>query len=343
MVLSVALLALSVSLGPAVQDSAVPAPQLRMQVDSAHHRVIVTAGPFRVPVSDPMMEHMSGMEMPSTPVQRFTWPVDAQLHGFHIDLIDGQGRRLPRKLMHHLIGINFGRRQLFYPAAERLFGLAAESEIDGYTIPKTLGVPLSAGQEMGVYVMWHNEGSAEVTDAYWRLTMEWLPRNLRPHPIDVLPVYIDADLRIPDGNTFDVPPGRYERTYEFTAPIGGHLLAVGGHLHDYGVGVRLEDAETGKVLVAVQAKRDSVGHVLDVSRKLLALRGEGLHLKANHRYRLVGLYDNPTRDTLYSAMAHMVGLFAPDDYRQWPVIDARDTTYQKDIADLMRATGPVSH
>ena len=42
-------------------------------------------------------------------------------------------------------------------------------------------------------------------------------------------------------------------------------------------------------------------------------------------------------------MAHMVGLFAPDDYRQWPVIDARDTTYQKDIADLMRATGPVSH
>ena len=70
MVLSVALLALSVSLGPAVQDSAVPAPQLRMQVDSAHHRVIVTAGPFRVPVSDPMMEHMSGMEMPSTPVQR---------------------------------------------------------------------------------------------------------------------------------------------------------------------------------------------------------------------------------------------------------------------------------
>ena len=313
-----------------------------MEVDSVHRRVVITGGPYCVPVADPMMQHMAGMEMPTTPVQRFRWPVDAQLHGFRIELVDAQGRPLPRRLLHHFIVVNFGRRQLLYAAAERLLGVAAESEASGYTIPKTIGVPLSAGQEMGVYAAWHNETGAEVPAAYWRLTMEWLPRNLRPHPLDVLPVYIDANLRIPDGSTFPVPPGPYSRAFEFTAPLSGHLVVVGGHLHDYGLAVRLEDAATGKELVSVRAKRDSAGHVLDVPRKLLALRGPGLHLTANHRYRLVGLYDNTSGDTLPGVMASMVGLFAPDDYRHWPAIDPQDTTYQKDIADLLRATGPVS-
>src|SRR5256885_10887299 len=42
---------------------------------------------------------------------------------------------------------------------------------------------------------------------------------------------------------------------------------------------------------------------LSIPRKLLAIRGEGLYLKAGHRYRVVGVFDNPTRDTSYGAMA----------------------------------------
>ena len=33
-------------------------------------------------------------------------------------------------------------------------------------------------------------------------------------------------------------------------------------------------------------------------------------------------------------MAHMVGLFVPDDMSKWPAIDPSDPTYQKDLASL---------
>ena len=81
-------------------------------------------------------------------------------------------------------------------------------------------------------------------------------------------------------------------------------------MHDYGVRVRLEDAENGKVIAQVTTTRDSAGHVSKVSRKLYGVTGDGLALKANHKYRVVGEYDNPTGETLVKgAMAHMVGLF----------------------------------
>ena len=72
-----------------------------------------------------------------------------------------------------------------------------------------------------------------------------------------------------------------------------------------------------------------------VSRKLYGVTGEGLKLKANHRYRVVGEYDNPTGETMVKgAMAHMVGLFVPDDMSKWPAIDPADPTYQRDLASL---------
>ncbi len=75
--------------------------------------------------------------------------------------------------------------------------------------------------------------------------------------------------------------------------------------------------------------------MLSIPRKLLAIRGEGLSLTAGHRYRVVGVFDNPTRDTAYGAMAHMVGLFAPNHYREWPALDSADLYYHRDLVDLL--------
>jgi len=317
-------------------------PQMRVRIDSARHEVVVLvlAGPYRVPPSPAEMDHMMmmdgsdhDMDMPLTPVQTFAWPVTGWMHGFKVELLDGDGRLLPQRLMHHLIAVNFSRRQFIYPAVERLMGVGEESDHD-VSIPKSIGVPLVPGQEIGVYVMWNNQTGAELPAVYYRLTLRWLPKNLQPRPVDALPIYMDTDLRIGGSNTFAVPPGRFNKTFEFTPPVSGHLLGVSGHLHDYGLLVRLEDAETGKVLVSVPARRDSTGKVVGMPRRLLAIRGEGIRLKAGHRYRVVGVYDNTTADTLFGAMAHMVGLFAPDDLKRWPTINPADSSYQKDIADL---------
>jgi hypothetical protein len=309
-------------------------PPLHVQVDSAHHQVLITGGPYRVPVSPEMSGMM--MDMAATPVQKFGCPLDGWLQGFRVDLFDAQGHQLPHRLMHHLIVVNFSRRQFIYPALERLVGIAEESDTGDVRIPRTIGVPLRAGQDLGVYATWHNDSGPEIPAAYWRLVLYMANPSLRPRPIDVLPAYMDVNIQThPEENRFNVPPGHFEIGYEFSPPLAGHLLLAAGHMHDYGVLVKLVDAASGKTLVQVNAKRDSLGRVLSISRKLLAIRGEGLHLKAGHRYRLVAVFDNPSRDTSYGAMASMVGLFAPDHYREWPALDPADPYYRRDLVDLL--------
>jgi hypothetical protein len=78
----------------------------------------------------------------------------------------------------------------------------------------------------------------------------------------VFPLFMDANPTDPDGTrAFDVPPGVSARSGEFTLPTGGRLRALGGHLHDYAVEIRLEDVMTGKVLARLKTKRLADGRL----------------------------------------------------------------------------------
>ena len=268
-----------------------------------------------------------------TPIQRFQWPIDGWLRGFELELVDGHGNPVPRDVIHHMIMVNFSRSMLLYPASERLMGAGTETE--DIKVPKTIGVPMKPGMDLGMYVAWHNDTGKDLHGVQMKLKMLWTPKNQNPPPVNALPIYMDVNLTVGGSNTFDVPPGKSEKAHEFILPVSGRLLGIGGHLHDYGVRVRLEDAETGKVLTMVEATRDSAGKVTKVSRRLFGVSGEGLKMKGHHRYRVVGEYDNPTGRTLVKgAMAHMAGLFTPDDMSKWPAIDEQNPEYQRDMASL---------
>jgi hypothetical protein len=304
-------------------------------IDSARHEVKIKAGPFFLPNMG-AMDHHAQMDMGSThdtPVYHFTWPVEGWLRGFKTNVVDADGGQLPKHVMHHMIGINFSRRQLLYPAAERLFG--AGTETADATIPATIGVPMQPGMDLGFYIAWHNDTGKDMENVYMTLVLQYSPRNLNPRPVDVMPLYMDANLTVGASNMFDVPPGKYEQTYEFTMPISGRLIGYGGHMHDYGVGVRLEDVASGKVIAKVQTQADKNGKVSGVSRSLPGVRGGGIKLTAGRKYRIVGTYNNLTSDRLINGgMAHISGIFAPDDPKQWPGIDQSDPEFQKDLASL---------
>jgi hypothetical protein len=319
-----------------VAPGPVPPASVSVAVDSSKHELTITAGPYDLPNMPPMDDHaMMDLGMShDTPVQHFEWPIDGWFRGFRVDLVDTKGQPVPPHVMHHLIMVNFSRRQLLYPAAERLMGAGTETGGE-VSVPKTIGVPMTPGMKLGMYVAWHNDTGKDLPGVFLKVTMLWTPKNQNPRPVNSLPIYMDVNLTVGGSNTFDVPPGKSSKAYEFTLPVGGRLLGVGGHMHDYGVGVRLEDAETGKVLTRVVTTRDAHGKVTKVSRKLFGVSGDGLKLEANHKYRVVGVYDNPTGQTrVKGAMAHMVGLFVPDDMSKWPQIDPRDPTYQRDMASL---------
>ncbi len=268
-----------------------------------------------------------------TPLQRFVWPVDGWFRGFRVELVDREGRPVPPHVMHHMVMVNFSRRQLLYSAAERLMGTGTET--GEVSVPKTIGVPMKPGMQLGMYVAWHNDTGKDLEGVHMKLIMLWTPKNQNPQPVNALPIYMDVNLTIGGQNTFDVPIGKSTKAYEFTLPVGGRLLGVGGHMHDYGTRVWLEDVESGKVLTQVTAERDAEGKLVKMSRKLFGVSGDGLRLKSNRKYRVVGEYDNPTGETRPNgAMASMVGLFVPDDMRRWPTTDPRDPTYRRDIASL---------
>ena len=310
-------------------------PVAAVRLDPARREVVVTAGPFDVHAMPPGMTH-EDMEMSddhSTPLIRFEWPVEGWFRGFAIEILDANGKPIDRRLVHHLIAINFDRRQLLYSAYERIFGAGQETE-DAY-VPKSIGVPMKAGTKLGMYLSWDNETEKDIEGVQVRLRLAYSPTNLTPRPRDALPIYMDVNLTVGGDNEFDVPPGRSEKAWEFTPSVGGHILGVGGHLHDYGVSVRLEDAETGKVLTRIDATRAPDGKIQKIGRRLFGVSGEGLRLKNGHRYRVVGTYDNPTGKLIkMGAMAHMVGLFVPDDYARWPKLDLTDETLQEDLAAL---------
>ena len=318
-------------------------PRAEVRLDASRHQVVMTAGPFTVHSMPPGMKHedMDMMEDHNTPVYRFEWPVEGWLRGFAVEILDARNQPIERRLVHHLIMINFDRRQLLYPSYERTFGIGQETE--DVALPKTIGVPMKPGTRMGFYLSWANETGKDLEGVQLRVRMTYSPANLNPRPLAALPIYMDVNLTVGHGNGFPIPTGRSEKGWEFTPAVSGRLLGVGGHLHDYGVGVRLEDVESGKVLTELASKRTPEGKIKGMGRKLFAVKGEGLLLKAGRRYRIVGIYDNPTGTPIKGAMASMVGLFAPENYGKWPTIDLSDPTLQDDLAFLTEMGGGGNH
>src|SRR3989449_4784229 len=308
-------------------------------LDSARHTVVRRAGPFMAePAEHSEPSGHGGMMDSDDPVRRFMWPCDAWLRGFALRLEGAEGGGAPLHWIHHLKVVNFARRQLVYPITERLIAVSRESR--DLKLPVSVGIPVRAGDELGVYVMWDAPADAPSHEVFIRIELQWTPVNLLPRPVSALPFQVDVRFAVAR-NTFPVPPGRHEWASEVELPVGGHLLLAGGHLHDYGVSVRLEEAATGKRILNIEARRDSSGRLLGMPRKLLALRGEGLRLKAGQRYRVVAGDGNPTAHNIPGALGIIRGLVVPDDLRRWPAIDVTNADYRLDL-ELLGGAPPMA-
>jgi hypothetical protein len=303
-----------------------------VQVDSVRHEVRIVAGPFRIAA---MAHESNDMMMMDTPVLRMAWPVSGWVRGYSVQLCDGDavlGTALAHEMVHHVGLANYSRRELLYPMVERL--MAVGKETPRVSLPGGVGVPLARGDTLGLYSAFHDVDGKTVARAYVIVTLPWIPAG-HSHPIDVMPFFVDVNSVVGGTSAWDLPPGPSEKSSEFTMPLGGSILALGGHVHDYARSVRLEDAETGKVLVRLGTKLTSDGHLITLGKRVFGFQEEGLQLLPNHRYRVIAQYDNPTGHVLkQGGMASMAGAFVPDDVRQWPLLDPLDANVKRDIASV---------
>ncbi len=313
-----------------------PVADVQVRVDSERREVVVTVGRIHVPEATPYSHH------PSESRLRFKWPVRGWVRGYRIDLLDANGRTLPREMLHHAGVANLDRRELAYPIVQRLFAVGRETR--PVMLPDSMGVPIAKDQQLLLYYALVNATSTPVDGAMLQVSLSFTPEGTKP-PRDVLPLFLDANPR-PIGGTraFEIPPGVSVTSAEFTLPVGGRLRALGGHLHDYAVEIRLEDVRTGKVLARLLTRRHADGRLISVTSTRFLLKRQGLRLAQKRQYRVVSVYDNPTSETIpHGAMAFLAGPFVPDDLALWPALDPTDPAYQRDLGEILGDDAHAAH
>jgi hypothetical protein len=308
-------------------------PSARVTADPRRGEIVIELPPADLPAG--AGHHFLGQP----PVALARIPVDGAIYGFRTELVDAAGRQLPSGLLHHFNLLEPTQRELFLPIARRV--AAAGQETGAVRFPRVLlGSPVERGEQLVASVMLHNPTPESYRGVRVRLIMDYVPAN-RPWPLfRAFPWQLDVAFPVGD-KSFDLPPGRSERVYEGSPAVPGDIVAIGGHLHQYGVSIEFSDATTGELIWQAQPVRDANSGVVGLPiGKLYSARRLGARILPEHRYRVRVVYDNPTGRVLPGAgMGVVAGLFVPARNVSWPAINPADSLYQQDLRHFLRLHG----
>jgi len=277
------------------------------------------------------------------------FPVNGSIYALHAEVVDDHGQRLPNNLLHHMNVMNPAERELFLPISRRI--LASGRETGEIRFPWLLfGAPMRAGERILANAMVHNPTTVNYHGVRVRLVLSYVPDH-RPWPFfSVIPWQLDVAFPLGD-KSFDLPPGRSERSYEGSPAVAGKLIVIGGHMHEYGKTIEFWDVTTGKRLWHGEPAAAPLGEPSAVPLgRLYGLTGIGLRITPTHRYRVRVIYDNPSDRTIPNGgMGVVGGLFMPDRNATWPATNQADSLYQQDLRHFMGPVGraavaaPMSH
>ncbi len=304
--------------------------------------LLVIVGPVDIPAGVvEVTEAQQGMEDHSAhgavfpPVATLEIPVSAYLHGFSYEVVDGDGRKLPGAIVHHLNLINPDYKELFLPISQRM--LAVGKETGSQSMPwLLLGYPVASGTRMVVTAMLHNPTGEPFTGVEVHVRLRYVKAG-RPWPLfSVYPFQLD--VAFPAGNkSFDLPPGRSAFSYEGSPAMAGRIMAIGGHLHEYATSLRFEDITENKVIWEGLPIYDEDGEQLVGVTLGRLYRTLGAKISPDHVYRVTVSYNNPTADTLQDGgMGVVGGVFMPSAGGMWPRADTSNYLYSLDRMHYMR-------
>ncbi|MEK6687259.1 MAG: hypothetical protein AABZ01_02215, partial [Gemmatimonadota bacterium] len=269
-----------------------------------------------IPLPPHTGHHGGGGGLP--PVIRARLPIAVSLYGFRVELFDAEGAALPASLIHHVNMIDPQARELFLPISRRV--MAVGSETGGQKLPWFLfGLPIAAGAELVANAMLHNPTETDYPSVTTRIVLQYVPGS-RPWPVfDGYPFQLDVLFPVGD-KSFPLPPGPSSKSFEARPAIAGKIVAIGGHLHDYGTKIELTEVETGRVIWSTTPTLDDQGKVAGVPiGKLYGWFKVGATITPDRTYRVTVYYDNPTGEPLpEGGMGVVGGLFVPARGAVWP-------------------------
>lgn len=313
-------------------------------------RTIIT----KIPGQNEMILELPAIELPAGMVVDQAasigeFPVTGYIYALHAEVVDEHGRRLPSDFLHHMNVMDPSERELFLPIARRI--LASGQETGEIRFPKLLfGTRVRAGEQVLANAMVHNPSSEGYHGVRVRLVLSYVPEHRLWPLFSVMPWQLDVAFPVGD-KSFDLPPGRSERSYEGSPAVPGKIIVIGGHLHDYGRTIEFWDMTTGELLWHGEPEPTGSGGPSAVPMgRMYRLTRLGLHITPEHRYRVRVVYDNTSGHTISSGgMGVTGGLFMPDRNVTWPAANTSDSLYARDLrhfmgpVDKVVVTTPLSH
>jgi len=280
--------------------------RLDARVDAGAHAVTLREGPMTLP------PHTGHMKMPQPADQIWTVPMDGWLLAYHPKLVDSSGNPVPGTVLHHTAFWNENRADFLCPnKEEHIFGAGSEmtdwGEVPGY------GYRVQKGDSIRVETMVYNPTASSYDNVYLEVAIPYQDANdtSAPPRKNVYPAWMD--VKSCGDSSYDVPSGKSEKSGTVTVKYDGVLLGVGGHLHDYGKQVMLEDVSRKETVATLDATVDAHGHLEAVPVKLFLEQG-GYKFAANDVLKISAVYENPTGKLLHDgAMGIAVGYFVPSD------------------------------
>ena len=288
--------------------------KLEVRDDPAAQVLTLRLGPLNLPA------HADHLAVAQAPDLFLTIPFDGWLIAYHPRLADAAGETLPNRLLHHVAFWNTDRSDFLCPKKqEHIFG--AGSEMNDWPALPGVGYRVAQGDRLRISTMFHNPTDTPYPQTYIEVRMEY--RLLAGGPArpaggpplqSVYPAWFDVQECGPSG--YDLQPGKNETRGEFTLPYTGRLLGVGGHLHDYGQQLRLENATLEEEMATLDANLDPAGRLVSLPIVLFVDRG-GYGLRQGEVVKVTAFYHNLTGKLLpEGAMGIVVGYFLPGNDQQ---------------------------
>jgi len=295
--------------------------------------LVVRLGPVRLPA------HVEHHDVDQLALQTWRMPAGGWLRGYRVEMVDRAGNLLPRELLHHAELVDLDRRDLLRAMLNRI--VSAGKETAPTLLPAGMGYPVRADQQIGINAMLSNPTATEYREAYVRATITLVP-PLTPSVRSVVSLYAETAVDSGGGSSFDLAPGETSRVVEFTVPVPGEVLAVGGHIHDYGARFVVVRAGTNDTLYNAVPRLDSTGAVIGMPTVLMF--GRTVRVAPGDRFVMTVSYNNTSGRLLEGAGMGTFGMvFVPDDLAQWPPLDRNAPGVKRDLAYLRSAMQQVMH
>ena len=271
------------------------------------HIITLRVGPMTLPANT------SHIKMPQPPDLVWAIPTAGWLLAYHPKLVDAAGNSVPGTVLHHVAFWNENRSDFLCPNKdEHIFGAGGEltdwAQIPGF------GYRVEKGDNIRIETMIHNPTTTSYEKVFLEISIPYAPfiNDVTPAPVkNIYPAWMDVASC---GNSgYDLPPGPSKKVGSVPIKYSGILLGVGGHMHDFGQQLTLQDSSAKEPVALLPAKTDEQGHLISIPVVTFFQTG-GYHFSAGDKLTITAAYNNPTGKLLRDgAMGIVVGYFAPQD------------------------------